>query len=91
MREPAPTLHLPARDIPVPTSVSPEAQAVLAMPALPAPEHPPLDDLDAWRVMIREHDEAIAVLMAERTADAPVTTAARDVDGVPVHEIASSS
>ncbi|HEY5886501.1 MAG TPA: alpha/beta hydrolase [Acidimicrobiales bacterium] len=87
MREPAPTLHLPARDIPVPTSVSPEAQAVLAMPALPAPDHPPLDDLDAWRVMIREHDEAIAALMAERTADAPVTTAARDVDGVPVHEI----
>ena len=88
MSEPAPTLHLPARDIPVPTSVSPEAQAVLAMPALPTPEHPPLDDLDAWRVMIREHDEAIAALMAERTSSAPVTTEERDVGGVRVYDIA---
>ena len=46
--EPAPTLHLPARDIPIPTSVSPEAQAVLAMPALPVPERPPVDDVDGW-------------------------------------------
>ena len=80
-------LELPAREIPVPTSVSPEAQAVLAMPALPAPVHPPLDDLDAWRSMIAEHDEAIAALMADRTADAPVTSQERDVDGVHVYEI----
>ena len=85
--EPAPTLHLPARDIPIPTSVSPEAQAVLAMPALPAPERPPPDDLDGWRAMIRDHDETIAALMAERAADAPVTIEERDVGGVRVYDI----
>ncbi len=88
MSEPAPTLHLAARDIPVPTSVSAEAQAVLAMPALPVPERPPLDDLDGWRTMIADHDESIAALMAERTADAPVTTEERDVGGVRVYDIA---
>ncbi|HEY8059272.1 MAG TPA: alpha/beta hydrolase fold domain-containing protein, partial [Acidimicrobiales bacterium] len=87
MSEPAPTLHLPARDIPVPTSVSSEAQAVLAMPALPAPERPPLDDLDGWRTMIAEHDESIAALMTERATAAPVTTEERDVDGVRVYDI----
>ncbi|MET1040483.1 MAG: hypothetical protein ABWZ90_05550 [Acidimicrobiales bacterium] len=87
MSEPAPTLHLPARDIPIPTSVSPEAQAVLAMPALPVPERPPVDDVDGWRTMIADHDEAIAALMAERSSSAPVTTEERDVGGVRVYDI----
>ncbi len=87
MDDPVPGRHLPARDIPIPTSVSAEAQAVLAMPALPVPERPPIEDLDGWRAMIRDHDESIAALMAARTADAPVTSEAHDVDGVRVYEI----
>ena len=87
MSEPAPTLHLPARDIPIPTSVSPEAQAVLAMPALPVPERPPVDDVDGWRTMIADHDEAIAALMAERASSGRVTTEERDVGGVHVYDI----
>jgi acetyl esterase/lipase len=82
-----PARHLPARDIPIPTSVSAEAQAAMAMPALPAPERPPLDDLDAWRTMIAGHDEMIAAVMADRTANAPVTTAERDIGGVRIYEI----
>ena len=88
MSDPRPGLHLPAREIPVPTSVSPEAQAVLAMPALPAPERPPGDDLDGWRTMIAEHDQSIAALMAERTAGAPVITEERDIGGVRVYDLA---
>src|SRR3954465_614739 len=80
-------LELPAREIPIPTSVSPEAQAVLAMPALPAPERPPVGDLDAWRTMIREHDASIDELMSARTADAPVAVEERDVGGVRVYDL----
>ena len=87
MSEPRPTLHLPARDIPVPTSVSAEAQAVMAMPAMEQPGFPPVDDLDGWRAMIASHDQAIAELMAERTANAPVKTDELDLGGLRVYEI----
>jgi acetyl esterase/lipase len=80
-------LHLPARDIPVPTSVSAEAQAVIAMPAMEQPPFPPVGDLDAWRAAIAAHDQSIAGLMAERAAAAPVTCRELEVDGVRVYEI----
>ncbi len=72
----------------MPSSVSPEAQAVLAMPTAPSPERPPIEDLDGWRAMIREHDQSIAALMAARTADAPGHVEERDVRSVHVYEIA---
>ena len=87
MSEPQPTVHLPARNIPVPTSVSAEAQAVMAMPAMEQPDFPPIDDLDAWRAMIASHDQAIAELMAERTANAPVKTDELDLGGLRVYVI----
>jgi epsilon-lactone hydrolase len=80
-------LHLPARDIPVPSSVSPEARSVMGMPPMGAPEHPALDDLEGWRTAIRAHDDAIGALMAERQASAPVTTRELDLDGVRVYAI----
>lgn len=80
-------VHLPARDIPIPTSVSAEAQAIMAMAPMDQPPLPPVDDLEAWRAHIKAHDETIATLMAERTAGAPVTVTALDVDGVVVHEL----
>ncbi len=87
MAEPRPVLRLPAREIPVPTSVSPEAQGVLGMPAMEQPDFPPVDDVDAWRTMIADHDQTIAALMQERTADAPVKTHDVDIDGVHVYVI----
>ena len=87
MDDARPVLHVPARDIPIPTSVSEEAQAILAMPAMGAPDEPAVDDLDGWRAAIAEHDASIAALMADRVADAPVTTTTLDVGGVTVHEI----
>jgi epsilon-lactone hydrolase len=54
-----PVFHLPARDIPVPSSISPEAQAMLAMgPLMPDTKYPPLDDHDAWRALIVEREAA---------------------------------
>jgi acetyl esterase/lipase len=57
--EDRPVLKVPARDVPVPTSISPEAQAVLAMGPMPAPEYPALDDVEGWRKMIGVIDEMV--------------------------------
>jgi acetyl esterase/lipase len=58
-------LHVPARDIPVPTSVSPEAQAVLAMGPMEAPEYPELDDVEGWRKYIAATDEMVLGMFAD--------------------------
>jgi len=84
---PPPPLHLPARDIPIPTSVSPEAQAVLAMPPMEAVEYPALDDVEGWRAMIAAYDETVAALLAERARGASVTTEVLDIDGLGVYVI----
>lgn len=52
-------LQVPAREIPVPSTISSEAQAYLAQGAFPTPENPPLDDPEAWRTMIAAIDEAL--------------------------------
>jgi epsilon-lactone hydrolase len=81
------TIRLPARDITVPSSVSRQAQAVLANPPAERFEFPPLDDQQAWRAMIAAHDGAIAAMLAGRAA-AQVTVRHRDLaDGGRVYEI----
>ncbi len=82
-----PVIHLPARDIPIPRSVSPEAQAVLAMPAMEEPERPALQDLDGWRRAIHAHDETIGALMSARTASAKVSVDERDLGAFGVFDI----
>jgi len=82
-----PVLHLPARDIPIPTSVSPEAQAAMAMAPLPAPDLPAPTDHGSWRAMIAAQDAAIAQMLGGRAADAPVVTTELDVRGAHVYEI----
>ena len=68
-----PVFHLPARDIPVPSSISAEAQAMLAMgPLMPDVEYPPLDDHDAWRTMVAERERQ------EEQRRAPLTQADRE-------------
>jgi epsilon-lactone hydrolase len=85
--QPQGTVRLPARDIPVPSSVSPEARAVMENPPAERFEFPALDNLEAWRTMIAAHDEAIAAMMAGRAAAAPVTVVTRDLPAVRVYEI----
>jgi acetyl esterase/lipase len=69
---------VPERVVPIPTSVSPEAQAVLAMPHQPSADYPALDDLGAWRTLVKTRDEAIDPLMTGSVADAKV--AVHDID-----------
>jgi hypothetical protein len=74
--EPRPVFPLPVRDIPIPTSVSKEAQAKLSLgPLGPAAdtEWPALDDLEAWRSLVKHQDKAMQPMML-----VTATTAARD-------------
>lgn len=87
MSEPRGVIHLPARDIPVPSTVSPQARAVLANPPAESFEFPALDDPKAWRAMIAAHDAAIAAMMAGRSAAAPVTVRDRGLAHCRVYEI----
>lgn len=79
------TLHVPARDIPVPTSVSPEAQAFLGMD-MPPPtaDYPALGDTDAWRALIAERDALMAPLIEAMATDLDVAAARLEIAGVPV-------
>jgi epsilon-lactone hydrolase len=75
------TIRLPARDIAVPSTISPQAQAVLASPPSGRAQYPALDDPDAWRALIAAHDGALATMMAGRAAAAQVTVRHRDLAG----------
>ena len=69
----------------MPTSISREAQQLLAS-RLPGPpvEYPASDDLDGWRRHVAEHDASMqpSVDMAKL---APVDVEDREIDGVPVY------
>jgi len=55
-----PVLHVPARDIPVPTSVSPQAQAMLALgPVGPTVAWPESGDVEDWRAAVAAQKRAL--------------------------------
>jgi acetyl esterase/lipase len=80
-----PTLHIPARDIPVPAHLSPQAQAVLSAGRPEGIEFPPVDDHDAWRAVIAMSDEMIMSMMSARASQASADAEEADVDGVHVY------
>ena len=60
-------LHLEARDIPVPSSISKEAQAFLSGAAEAPPlsrDYPAMDDLEGWRRWVETAEESMAGLQA---------------------------
>jgi monoterpene epsilon-lactone hydrolase len=85
-------LRLPARDVPVPATVSPQAQAILAMdlsagrPAAPPP--PAADDLEGWRQWVQERDAAWRMIATDPTAAAESSaTTETHLDGSRVYVI----
>ena len=66
-----PGLEVPARVIPVPTTISPEAQAMLALGPMPAPEYPALDDAEGWRRMIAATDQAMLSMWTDAGMASP--------------------
>ena len=80
-------VHLPARDIPVPTSVSPEAQAALAMGRLGPPprEYPALDDVAGWKALVAETDGFVQSMIGDPTAGFTGTIEERDIGPCPLY------
>jgi monoterpene epsilon-lactone hydrolase len=91
LRDPHPPLHVPARDIPVPASVSPQARAMLAQGTVgPAPDWPAADDLQGWRELVAAMDAGLAVVVTAGAAGAVAAgTVVEDlrVGEVPVYAV----
>jgi acetyl esterase/lipase len=73
--------HIQARDIPVPTSVSQEAQAILAMGRLGPPprELPALEDTEGWRAYVAETDDFVRSMVGDAAADFAGSIEERDI------------
>jgi acetyl esterase/lipase len=79
-----PTLHVPSRDIPIPTHLSPQAQAQVAQGTMSNPPWPDQDDILAWRDMIASMDRLGEMGLGMMCQDAPVDVEEIDADGVRV-------
>lgn len=58
-----PTRHVPARDLPIPSSISPAAQALMAMQRPAPPPSPALDDLAGWRAFVAGMNQAMLPML----------------------------
>jgi epsilon-lactone hydrolase len=81
-------LHVPAREIPVPGSISPEAQAVLAGTAvIDATEYPALDDPEGWRALVSAQDETVLAMMSARASSIDAVVVDVELDGVRIFDV----
>jgi acetyl esterase/lipase len=82
-------ISLSAREIPVPSSVSPQAQAILALgPLAPTRPYPAVEDHDAWRRMIAELDTTTVALLAGHAPEGVEDVTTLQVgDGIPVYVV----
>jgi monoterpene epsilon-lactone hydrolase len=79
-----PVLRVPARELPIPTSISEAAQGFLAGVMFnPAPTYPPVERLDDWRAMVAAADEFIVTMLGPVVAAAGVESERRPLGGVP--------
>src|SRR6266540_7155084 len=79
-----PARHVPARDIPIPASVSPQAQAILAMRRPDPPPYPALEDLAGWRAYAAAVNRAMLPAMQAMAAKVPAVVEEIDADGARV-------
>lgn len=79
--------HLPARDIPIPLSVSPAAQAYMAIERPDPPPYPPLEDKAAWRAYAAAMNAHMLPLFVARGAGVEAEVGELAVDGVRVFTV----
>ncbi len=80
------TLHVPARDIPVPEYLSPMARAYL-MPQPASAPYPALEDKAGWRAYVSAVDQAVIPLLRRVSGQATAKVDERDADGARVFDI----
>jgi len=79
-------LKLPAREIPVPTTVSAEARTFLATPRPPFPEWPALGDTAAWREAVARSNAIFAPIHEEHRRQFDGTLEERKLAGFALYE-----
>lgn len=80
------TVHVPAREIPVPEYLSPVARAYLT----PLPtwgDYPPIEDKDAWRAYVAAVDEAVLSRFPAWSEATGTGAVERDVGGARIFDI----
>lgn len=82
-------LEVPARAIPIPASVSPEAQAYLARGPLQVGPSPRLDDIEGWHAMIAATDQMVLARLSGSGAASPEGFQVEEliIGGITVYEI----
>jgi acetyl esterase/lipase len=83
--QPTDGIHLTARVIPVPSSISPEAQAALAMVRPPQAPLPAVDDTAGWHAHVEQFNAAMAGLMRGPLMALPVKFESTVMAGVTVY------
>jgi acetyl esterase/lipase len=82
-------VQIPAREIPVPTSVSNEAQAVLAMGRLGPPQRelPALDDTAGWKTYVAETDGFVRSMVGDAISGFTGSIEERDIGPCPIYVV----
>jgi acetyl esterase/lipase len=89
MSEARPGIELPSRFIPVPTSISPEAQAFLShAPLVGATEMPEIGDVAGWKAHIARSDAQMLPMVKQFAASYPAQWSTQRLDDCPLYEIA---
>lgn len=82
-----PAKVVPARNIPIPPYLSPQAQACLSSPLIDDIAYPALDDVDGWHRHIAAMEAMIMQAMAGGVPMPQAAVALLDAGGVPVYDI----
>lgn len=80
-------LHVPARDIPIPQGLSPEAARMLSTPSISNPPWPPVGDTQAWRGLVTAMDARGLAGLTMMSEHIPARVEETEVDGVRVYVV----
>jgi acetyl esterase/lipase len=80
-------LHVAARDVPAPSSITPEAQAILSIGPLSDSSYPAPEDTEAWRAYIAGLEEMLLEGLSLRAAGVAADVEEIEIAGVPVFSI----
>ncbi len=86
-----PGLHVPARELPIPNSISAQAQAQMAIRRPPMPPYPALDDLAGWRHYAATINQFMLPVLQQWGADVAADVETLNIEGIPVYAVTPHS
>jgi acetyl esterase/lipase len=87
-----PGIFVPARFVPTPRTISPEAQAFLSSPPpVEQTSMPALEDKAGWRAHIQQADRVLIAITAQQAQAHPAETVTHSLSAAPIYEITPKS